>query len=88
MNAAMNHRPAKLARFLLGQDTRIVVRTEAFLPQNDPDVLSLFAGNPFAAKPPLEVRVVLWQYWFTDSPTRRHRGLVAEKTYWPLRPCA
>ncbi len=38
---------------------------------DDPSVLALFTGNPFAAKPPLEVRAVLWQYGFTDAAERQ-----------------
>ncbi len=56
------------------QETHIVIPTEVLLLRNDSDVLSLFAGNPFAAEPPLEVRAVLWQYWFTDAATRRATG--------------
>jgi hypothetical protein len=52
----------------------IVLQTEERLLENDPYVLNLFAGNPFAAKAPLEVRAVLWQYWFTDPATKRATG--------------
>jgi hypothetical protein len=52
----------------------IVVRTEERLLENDPYVLGLFAANPFAEKAPLEVRAVLWQYWFTDPATKRATG--------------
>lgn len=41
---------------------------------NEPDVLRLFAGNPFAAAPPRAVRVVLWQYWFTTPAERASTG--------------
>jgi hypothetical protein len=41
---------------------------------NDPDVLALFAGNPFSASPPRQVRAVLWQYWFTSMPQKRATG--------------
>ncbi len=51
-----------------------VVTTEARLLQNDPQVLALFAGNPFATTPPRAVRTVLWRYWFTDIATRRRTG--------------
>ena len=54
-----------------------VVQTEERLLRNDPDVLALFAGNPFAGAPPKQVRAVLWQYWFTDRATRRKEG-----TWW------
>ncbi len=52
-----------------------VVQTEARLLENSSDVLALFAGNPFDAHPPREVRAVLWQYWFTDLKTKRATGL-------------
>jgi hypothetical protein len=42
-----------------------VMSVEQRLVENDPDVLRLFAGNPFAKEPPREVRAVLWRYWFT-----------------------
>jgi lipase maturation factor 1 len=54
-----------------------VVQTEERLLLNEPDVLSLFAGNPFAAAPPKKVRAVIWQYWFTDRATKRKEG-----TWW------
>ncbi|HEX3584617.1 MAG TPA: lipase maturation factor family protein [Candidatus Angelobacter sp.] len=54
-----------------------VVQTEERLLLNEPDVLSLFAGNPFAAAPPKQVRAVIWQYWFTDRATKRKEG-----TWW------
>lgn len=56
------------------QQSPIVLQTEERLLENDQDVLNLFAGNPFAAKPPKEVRAVLWQYWFTDPGTKRATG--------------
>ncbi len=52
-----------------------VVRTEALLLGNDQSVLSLFAGNPFDGQPPLLVRAVVWQYWFTSLKTMRSTGL-------------
>jgi hypothetical protein len=52
-----------------------VAHTEELLLINDPEVLTLFAGNPFATKAPTQVRAVLWQYWFTDMATRRQQGL-------------
>ncbi|MGB9123651.1 MAG: lipase maturation factor family protein, partial [Candidatus Angelobacter sp.] len=45
--------------------------------QNEPDVLALFAGNPFAGAPPKQVRAVIWQYWFTDRAIKRKEG-----TWW------
>ncbi len=52
----------------------IVPLTEEHLLQDDPDVLSLFCGNPFPAAPPRYVRAVLWQYWFTTLAEKRQTG--------------
>lgn len=52
----------------------IVPRTQELLLSNDPDVLALFAGNPFASHPPRMVRSVLWQYWFTTEAEKRRTG--------------
>lgn len=51
-----------------------VLYTEERLLRNDPDVLQLFAGNPFPGSPPTAVRTVIWQYWFTDLKTKRATG--------------
>jgi Lipase maturation factor len=52
-----------------------VLHTELLLLKNDPSVLELFAGNPFAGNPPVQVRAVVWQYWFTDKAEKRKTGL-------------
>jgi len=57
------------------RDNLWVAHSEELLLINDPEVLSLFAGNPFANKAPTQVRAVLWQYWFTDMATQRRQGL-------------
>jgi len=54
---------------------RFVVWTEERLLMSDPDVLALFARNPFANAPPRQVRAVIYQYWFTDMKTKREQGL-------------
>jgi len=56
------------------RDNPLVVRTEQRLLSNDPDVLALFAANPFPQGPPRQVRAVLWQYWFTSTTERRTTG--------------
>jgi hypothetical protein len=53
----------------------IVTSTEERLLSNAPDVLRLFAGNPFRDHPPRQVRAVLWQYWFTSMSEKRSQGL-------------
>ena len=56
------------------RESRFVVWTEERLLNNDPDVLALFADNPFASAPPREVRTIIYQYWFTDLRTKRATG--------------
>jgi lipase maturation factor 1 len=56
------------------QQNPLVPRTEERLLTNDPDVLALFAANPFAGSPPRQVRAVLWQYWFTSMEQKRSTG--------------
>lgn len=51
-----------------------VVYTEEALLDGSPDVLSLFASNPFPNGPPQEIRCVFYQYWFTDMATKRKTG--------------
>ena len=52
----------------------LVLETELRLLQGDPEVLALFRSDPFAGSPPLEVRAMLWQYWFTSLPQKRATG--------------
>jgi hypothetical protein len=62
------------ASLVLWQQSRFVIWTEERLLKNDPDVLALFASNPFASAPPREVRTIKYQYWFTDMRTKRETG--------------
>ena len=50
------------------------------LAQN-PQVLSLFAGNPFPDRPPQMIRVAGYQYKFTDLTTYRATGNFWQRTY-------
>jgi lipase maturation factor 1 len=61
----------------LGEWTQyqFVVSTEECLLQAQPDVLELFARNPFPNGPPKRVRAVIYQYWFTDLKTKRETGM-------------
>src|SRR5579863_1505533 len=52
-----------------------VLQVEQRLLLGEPDVLSLFAGDPFPGHPPEQIRVMLWQYWFTGWSERREQGL-------------
>ena len=56
------------------RENTLVVQVEQRLLTAEPDVLALFAGNPFPAGPPLQVRAVLWQYWFSDWKEKRQEG--------------
>jgi hypothetical protein len=57
------------------RDYPIVPDTEVRLLANDAEVLKLFAKNPFPDKPPVQIRAVLWQYWFTTMQEKRTTGL-------------
>ncbi|MGH9774419.1 MAG: lipase maturation factor family protein [Candidatus Acidiferrales bacterium] len=57
------------------RENSFVLRTEERLLENSPEVLALFAGNPFPGRPPAQVRAAIWQYWFTDIKTKRETGL-------------
>jgi lipase maturation factor 1 len=56
---------------------RFVLFAEERILTSEPDVLALFASNPFANAPPKQVRAVIYQYWFTDAATKRTQG-----TWW------
>lgn len=51
-----------------------VMRAENRLVEGSPAVLSLFREDPFHGKPPRLVRTVIYQYWFTDTRTKRSTG--------------
>ncbi|HSP34238.1 MAG TPA: lipase maturation factor family protein, partial [Thermoanaerobaculia bacterium] len=56
-------------------ENRWVLNVQARLMQNSPQVLELFAGNPFAGKPPVAVRAVAWQYWFSTPQEKQKLGV-------------
>ncbi|HTV05328.1 MAG TPA: lipase maturation factor family protein [Acidobacteriaceae bacterium] len=56
------------------QHCNIVPLTEIRLLSGSPDVLRLFASDPFAGSPPLYVRAVLWQYRFTSMKQKHDTG--------------
>jgi hypothetical protein len=51
-----------------------VLEAESRLLDGSPDVLALFRRDPFAGKPPSQVRTVLWQYEFTTPAEKRQTG--------------
>lgn len=51
-----------------------VIRVEQSLLSGAPDVLALFGKDPFPEHPPEEIRVLMWQYWFTSWSERRETG--------------
>jgi hypothetical protein len=53
----------------------IVPRTEGRLLTNDPDVLRLFANNPFPDAPPKQIRAIIWQYWFSSEAEKHAQGV-------------
>jgi lipase maturation factor len=48
------------------QQNRFVIYAEERLLAGSPSALALFAGNPFPNAPPMQLRAVVWQYWFSD----------------------
>jgi hypothetical protein len=52
-----------------------VLNVEERLLSGEPNVLALFAGDPFPGRSPAQIRVVLWQYWFTGRSEKREQGL-------------
>jgi hypothetical protein len=57
------------------RQNRFVLEAEQRLLDGEPDVLALFAGNPFPKRPPERIRVLLWQYWFTDWNEKQQQNL-------------
>jgi hypothetical protein len=51
-----------------------VARAELRLLEGSPEVLQLFAKDPFAGRPPEYIRAVRWQYWFTTPEEKRRTG--------------
>ena len=62
------------------RENLIVPSAEERLLAGSPDVLALFAGNPFPQAPPQQVRAVLWQYWFTTLDEKRATGMWWKRT--------
>ncbi|MFL5618356.1 MAG: lipase maturation factor family protein [Gemmatimonadaceae bacterium] len=56
------------------EESSWVVLAQQRLLENSPSVLRLFRRNPFGDRPPVLVRTVRWQYWFTDLATKRRTG--------------
>jgi hypothetical protein len=52
-----------------------VLQVEKSLLAGEPDVLALFAANPFPGQPPQQLRAILWQYWFSDWTEKRQQGV-------------
>jgi hypothetical protein len=51
-----------------------VLEAESRLLEGSPDVLALFRRDPFAGKPPAQVRTVFWRYEFTTPAEKRRTG--------------
>jgi hypothetical protein len=56
------------------EQNRWVLRVCEHLLRGTPSVLALFAENPFPEKPPRYVRVLRYEYHFTDRATRARTG--------------
>jgi hypothetical protein len=51
-----------------------VLQVERRLLSGEPEVLDLFATDPFPGHPPEQIRVMLWRYWFTSPTEKREQG--------------
>lgn len=51
------------------------------LVQGNPEVIGLFADNPFPDKPPQAVRMIVYRYTFTDRKTQGETGRYWNKEY-------
>ena len=51
-----------------------MMNAEGRLLENSAPVLRLFAANPFEGKPPIAVRAVAYQYWFSTTAERARTG--------------
>ena len=61
------------------RNNMFVVSAEERLLAGNPDVLSLFANNPFPHAPPKYARAVIWEYWFTTLAQKRSTGMWWER---------
>lgn len=57
------------------RESPIVPNTEVRLLSNDQAVLQLFRDNAFPERPPSQIRVLLWQYWFTSMEEKHKTGM-------------
>jgi len=60
---------------------RIIPDVARHLLQGNPDVVGLFAGNPFPDAPPTVVRMIVFRYSYTDLQTFRRTGRYWTKVY-------
>lgn len=60
---------------------RIIPDVARHLVQGHPDMVGLFAGNPFPDAPPTVVRMIVFRYSFTDLETFREAGRYWTKVY-------
>ena len=57
------------------EESEWVVLAQQRLLEGSPDVLRLFARDPFGGRPPAMVRTVLYRCWFTEMGEKRRTGL-------------
>lgn len=59
----------------------VIPRTAALLILRNPDVMGLFKADPFADKPPTEIRMPVYRFRFTDYDTLKATGRYWTKEY-------
>jgi hypothetical protein len=65
----------------LTQNSFVVPRVATQLLQRNPEVLRLFANDPFPEGPPQAVRMLVYRFNYTDLATHRETGRFWTKTY-------
>jgi hypothetical protein len=56
-------------------ENRWIMNVQVRLLENSEPVLRLFRSNPFPARPPVAIRVVMWQYWFSTREEKERTGV-------------
>jgi hypothetical protein len=72
---------ALMIQFNYYPNARIIPDVAQHLLKGDPDVVGLFAGNPFPEAPPTVVRMLVFRYSYNDLPTLRKTGHYWTKVY-------
>ncbi len=65
----------------LDEQSPVIPRIAAQLLRRNPEVMALFASDPFPDRPPMVVRMLVHRYAYTDRATHRQTGRYWNKEY-------